>query len=91
MLAPGKPVHLRRRRFDALAAVVFLADPLPSPVESMLAADDLQFILALLAKRKPDQRDLVELRLAGPNDAEIARVLRRRRNAAPVAGKNCAR
>ncbi len=73
--------HRARHLDEPLAAAVFVADLAPTPEESALAADDHRFVLALLAQLKPDQRDLLELRLAGLNDAEIARVLGRSHDA----------
>jgi RNA polymerase sigma-70 factor, ECF subfamily len=56
-----------------------LADRSPdgSPEARALAADDARTIRMLLAQLPPDQRELLELRLAGLTDAEIARVLGR--------------
>lgn len=72
----------RGQRFDApLAAAADLPDAAPSPEEAAFADDDHRLVRSLLARLKPDQRDLLELRLAGLNDAEIARVLGRSRDA----------
>ena len=48
-----------------------------SPEAHALAAEDARTVRALLARLPPDQRELLELRLAGLTDAEIARVLGR--------------
>lgn len=61
------------------ASTVFTSAP--NPEDLSLAADDHRFLLGLLAQLKPDQRDLLELRLSGLNDAQIARVLGRRHDA----------
>jgi len=72
----------RARRFDApLDAAAFVADAAPTPEEAALTDDDHRLVRALLLRLKPDQRDLLELRLAGLNDAEIARVLGRSHDA----------
>jgi RNA polymerase sigma-70 factor (ECF subfamily) len=72
----------RNRRHDApLEAAECIADVAPTPEETALVNDQHQFVLKLLAQLKPDQRDLLELRLAGLNDAEIARVLGRNHDA----------
>jgi DNA-directed RNA polymerase specialized sigma24 family protein len=47
----------------------------------VLSADGHLQTLALLACLKPDQRDLLELRLAGLKNAEIARILGRTHDA----------
>ncbi|HEU0114610.1 MAG TPA: sigma-70 family RNA polymerase sigma factor [Thermomicrobiales bacterium] len=74
-------VDMVRKRPPAwpLAAADRLADQAPdrSPEAWALAADDARTIRALLAQLPPDQRELLELRLAGLTDAEIARVLGR--------------
>jgi RNA polymerase sigma-70 factor (ECF subfamily) len=48
-----------------------------SPEALALATDDARTIQVLLAHLSADQRDLLELRLAGLTDAEIARALGR--------------
>jgi RNA polymerase sigma-70 factor (ECF subfamily) len=48
-----------------------------SPEAQALAGDDARTIRALLSSLPPDQRQLLELRLAGLSDAEIARILGR--------------
>jgi RNA polymerase sigma-70 factor (ECF subfamily) len=48
-----------------------------SPEALVLATDDARTIRGLLAHLTSDQRDLLELRLAGLTDAEIARALGR--------------
>ncbi len=73
--------HRARHLDQPLAAAAFIADLSPNPEESALATDDHRFLIALMAQLKPDQRDLLELRLVGLNDAEIARVLGRSHDA----------
>jgi RNA polymerase sigma-70 factor, ECF subfamily len=58
-----------------------LHDDAPTPEEAALAADDHSIVRALLARLSPSQRDLLELRLIGLNDKEIARVLDRSHDA----------
>jgi RNA polymerase sigma-70 factor (ECF subfamily) len=71
--------HRHRARHPArpLATALGLADAAPSPEEIALAADDHRLVYELLTWLKPEQRELLELRLAGLTDAEIARVLGR--------------
>lgn len=52
-------------------------DPGPTPEEVMLRAESHLGVQALLAALSPEQREVVELRLAGLNGAEIAQVLGR--------------
>lgn len=74
-------VDLQRARapLGPLTAAWALADRSPdgSPEAQALAADDARTIRTLLAQLTPDQRELLELRLTGLTDAEIARVLGR--------------
>ena len=58
-----------------------MADAAPSPEELALAADDHRLMHDLLSRLKTEQRELLELRLAGLTDAEIARVLGRSHDA----------
>ena len=58
-----------------------LLDQSATPEEAAIAADDHRVLHSLLAQLKPDQRDLLELRLVGLNDAQIARVLGRSHDA----------
>ena len=68
-----------RGRFpdQALDAAAAAPTPVPPPEEQALAADDERILRALLARLTPDQRQVVELRLAGLTDREIAQVLGR--------------
>src|SRR5262249_20658606 len=58
-------------------------DPRPGPEEEAVRADDRERLHALLATLPDDQREVVELRLAGYTGAEIARLLGR----SPEAGR----
>lgn len=49
----------------------------PTPEEAAVTADNHRHLRSLLARLKPHQRDLLELRLAGLKNAEIARILGR--------------
>jgi RNA polymerase sigma-70 factor (ECF subfamily) len=62
-----------------LTEAVEIEDRAPdrSPEAHALAGDDARTIRALLIQLSPDQRELLELRLAGLTDAEIAGVLGR--------------
>lgn len=66
-----------RRPVSPLTAAEILPDSRPSPEDSALAAEDAHAMLALLAQLPHEQRQVVELRLAGLTDQEIARVLGR--------------
>jgi len=52
-------------------------DPAPGPEEIAIIADEQRLLLAVLPLLKPDQRAVVELRLAGLPSVEVARVLDR--------------
>ena len=54
-----------------------LTDPDPTPEERALATDASQSLRSLLARLPTDQRDVIELRLAGLTGAEIAAALGR--------------
>lgn len=60
-----------------LADAADVADRDPSPESQALAADDARRIRTMLALLPDAERDLLELRLAGLTDAEIARALGR--------------
>lgn len=70
-----------RRPASSLDLTAELLDRTSGPEEIALAADDHRYLHALLGRLKPDQRDLLELRLSGLNDAQIARVLGRSHDA----------
>jgi len=63
------------RSVDAATAVM---DRSPDPEAAALAADERSTVAALLAGMPPDQRQVLELRLAGLTTAEIATALGRR-------------
>lgn len=56
-----------------------MPDTAPGPEQLFLDADDARWIRGMLAHLTRDQRQVVELRLAGLNDSEIASVLGRSR------------
>ena len=66
-----------RHPVDPLEAAMTMRDSTPTPEETAIATDNQQFIHALLTQLRPDQRELLELRLAGLKNAEIARILGR--------------
>jgi len=70
-------VH-RKRPHLPLADDWDVADGGPTPEEHALSAESERSIRALLHHLTPDQREVVELRLAGLNSLEIAAVLKRR-------------
>ena len=61
------------------AAGIF--DGAPTPEEAALADESHRQVRLLLSRLKPAQRDLLELRLAGLKNAEIARILGRSHDA----------
>jgi len=69
--------YRRQRPLWPLLAAESLPDPTPSPEDTAVDADEHRWLRALLTELAPDQRHVVELRLAGLTDAEIARVLGR--------------
>jgi RNA polymerase sigma-70 factor, ECF subfamily len=78
--------HYRAERPAApLADAARLPDAAPSPEEAAVAGETGRTIRGLLAALPPDQRRLLELRLAGLTDAEIARVLGRSHGAVRTA------
>ncbi len=62
-----------------LEAASLILDTAPSPEDQALAAEARREIVLLLAQLPPEQRRVVELRLAGLNGAEIAAALGRSR------------
>ena len=70
-----------RRPVAALSDAIEVADTSPSPEEAAVAAEARQTVHEVLARLTEDQRRVVELRLAGLTDAEIAQVLGRRHGA----------
>ena len=70
-----------RHQTSQLDHAAELADHHRSPEDHAIASDDLGYLRTLLLTLKDDQRDLLELRLSGLTDVEIARVLGRSHNA----------
>lgn len=70
-----------RHPSDPLTAADFVAASGPTPEEAALALDDHRLLWNLIAQLKPAQRSLLELRLAGLKDVEIARELQRSHDA----------
>ncbi len=72
-------VHRRRRpvrTVDAdVATVEAVVNRSPTPEEHAVAAEEQRSVLALLARLTPEQRHVVELRLAGLTGPDIAMVL----------------
>lgn len=66
-----------RRPQRPLEAAVTIPDAAPSPEDAALAAEAHRTVWTLLEQLPDDQRRLLELRLAGLTDAEIARALGR--------------
>lgn len=77
----------QRERFAALPldTVEGWPDPEPGPEQAALSAEDGRTVRALLAQLPPEGRDLMELRLAGLSDREIADVLGRSHGAIRMA------
>ncbi len=76
---------LRRPRAVALSDAASLADRAQRPEEGALMAESDQRVHRLLDQLTPEQRDIVLLRLAGLNGAEIADVLGRSHGAVRAA------
>jgi RNA polymerase sigma-70 factor (ECF subfamily) len=70
-----------RHPAQSLDDAELLFDQAPTPEDVAVDTDNHQLLLALLARLSPSQRDLLELRLIGLNDKEIARVLNRSHDA----------
>jgi RNA polymerase sigma-70 factor (ECF subfamily) len=77
--------HRQRRPDTSLDAALSRPDLGPGPAEAAEAAEDLALLRALLARLTDDQRALIELRLAGLSDAEIAATTGRDRKAVNAA------
>jgi RNA polymerase sigma-70 factor, ECF subfamily len=73
--------HRARRPVVPLDAAAEVASPDPSPGAAAELAEDGRLLLEHLARLPPPQRQVVELRLAGLNDREIADVLGERHTA----------
>jgi len=70
-----------RRPLAPLDRAELLSDDAPGPEEAAMADADHRLVLALMAQLNPDQRDLLQLRLVGLTDKEIASVLNRSHDA----------
>lgn len=69
---------LRARRPEVpTEAAAATPDPAPTPEEAVLTAETGRSLRAVLARLSPDQRQVVELHLAGLNGREIAALLGR--------------
>lgn len=77
---------LRARGPDApLESAAAAIDGSPSPEQVVLIDEDRRALHALLSRLTPEQRSVVELRLAGLTSTEIGQALGRSRNAVDVA------
>jgi RNA polymerase sigma-70 factor (ECF subfamily) len=72
--------HARHPTLPLTEALV-LSDPAPMPEELAVSADAQEYVRTLLAGLSDDQRRVLELRIAGLTDVEIAAVLGRTRGA----------
>jgi RNA polymerase sigma-70 factor (ECF subfamily) len=70
--------HRARRTDQPLDAAAHLHDTAPTPEDAAIAAEGAETVRELLAGLSPDQARVVELRLAGLTEVEIARVLGRK-------------
>ena len=70
---------------EPLDAATVVVDASPSPEELVLVDEDRRVLRRLLAQLPSDQRHIVELRLAGLTNVEIAQALGRSRGAIDVA------
>lgn len=73
------------RPVETLDAAAHLCDPSPSPDELAIRDEEERQVLTLLLCLSPEQRDVVELRLAGLTGPEIAAALGKRPNAVRIA------
>jgi RNA polymerase sigma-70 factor (ECF subfamily) len=90
LFAIAHNVVANRRREAGRSAVPLVAageipDAGPSPEEAVLAVEAARSVHAVLDHLPPDQRRVLELRLAGLTDAEIGQVLGRSRGAVRTA------
>lgn len=74
-----------RRPSEPLADDLDLIDPDPSPEDAAVVNDERRRLRALLDHLTPDQKQVIELRLAGLSGAEIGEVLGRSRGAVNLA------
>jgi RNA polymerase sigma factor (sigma-70 family) len=63
--------------WTSLEAGADQVDPAPTPEELVLHQDEAREVRAVLSQLIPDQRQVVELRLAGLTNAEMATILKR--------------
>lgn len=70
-------LHRTRRPHASLNDALAVGDEQPGPEEIALRRADVDQLHAVLVQLTPDQRAIVELRLAGLTDREIAAVLGR--------------
>lgn len=70
-------LHRTSRDHQSLDAAVEMTDGRPGPEETSVSRSESAWIRDLLAHLTPDQQQIVELRLAGLSDREIADVLGR--------------
>jgi RNA polymerase sigma factor (sigma-70 family) len=68
----------QQRRLRPLADAATVHDAAPSPESSAETAETARAVRTVLMELSPEQRQVVELRLAGLTEAEIARVLGRK-------------
>jgi RNA polymerase sigma-70 factor (ECF subfamily) len=68
-------LHRANRSDQDLDAAWYVADSRPGPEELSVDAADAAWVRDMLTKLSPDQRQVVELRLSGLTDIEIAQVL----------------
>ena len=73
--------YRRMSRDVALTDTYDRADDAPGPEEIAATREDASWVRGLLAELTGDQREVVELRLAGLTDQEIGRVLGKRHGA----------
>ena len=69
----------------SLDAAHDLDDPAASPEDAAIASESTRALVAALAQLTPDQRQIIELRLAGLTGAEIGAALGRSQGAIAVA------
>jgi RNA polymerase sigma-70 factor (ECF subfamily) len=73
--------HRRQRQDAPLEAAGATIDPSPTPEALAIDAESTASLRSLLARLTPDQRQILELRLAGLSGEEIVEVLGRSRAA----------
>ena len=66
-----------RHPAQSIDSALLVPDPAPTLEDQAILADDHQLVRRLLAQLRPEQRSLLELRLAGLKNAEIASLLGR--------------